>query len=115
MQGSVWGSLCCVVLMDKLGKRVYSKSDLMYYYKGLVAVPKLQMVDDVLGVKKCSPQSALLNTMVNSFMVLEKLTLSETKCHKLHIGKPDRNCPDLPDHAQTMHEALSEKYLGDIF
>ena len=34
MQGSVWGSLCCVVLMDKLGKLVYSKPELLYYYKG---------------------------------------------------------------------------------
>ena len=114
MQGSVWGSLCCVVLMDKLGKLVYSKPDLLYYYKGLVAVPTLQMVDDVLGVKKCSPQSAHLNTVVNSFMDLEKLTLSEAKCHKLHIGKQERNCPDLQVHGHPMHEATSEKYLGDI-
>ena len=25
MQGSVWGSLCCVALMDKLGKHAYAK------------------------------------------------------------------------------------------
>ena len=31
MQGSVRGSLCCVVLMDKLGKLVYSNKDLLYY------------------------------------------------------------------------------------
>ena len=77
MQGSVWGSLCCVVLMDKLGKLVYSRPDLLYYYKVIVAVPTLQMVDDVLGVQKCSSQSAQLNTVVNSFMDLEKLKLSE--------------------------------------
>ena len=28
MQGSVWGSLCCVVLMDKLGKLVYKNLNL---------------------------------------------------------------------------------------
>ena len=37
MQGSVWGSLCCVVLMDKLGKLMYNKPELLYYYKGVVA------------------------------------------------------------------------------
>jgi hypothetical protein len=61
MQGSVWGSLCCVVLMDKLGKLVYSKPELLYMYKGVVEVPTLQMVDDILGVQKCSPQSVQLN------------------------------------------------------
>ena len=115
MQGSVWGSLCCVVLMDKLGKLVYSQPDLLYFYKGSVAVPTLQMVDDVLGVQKCSPQSTQLNTAVNSFMNLEKLKLSKNKCHKIHIGKEDRNCPDLQVHGETMHESSAEKYLGDIF
>ena len=115
MQGSVWGSLCCVVLMEKLGKLVYSKPELLHFYKGIVAVPTLQMVDDILGVKKCSPQSQQLNTVVNTFIECEKLTLSKQKCHKLHIGKEDRNCPDLLVHGDKMHEATSEKYLGDIF
>ena len=39
MQGSVWGSMCCVVLMDKLGKLAYKKPQLLYYYKGVVACP----------------------------------------------------------------------------
>ena len=29
MQGSIWGSLCCVVLMDKFGKIVYRKPELL--------------------------------------------------------------------------------------
>ena len=33
MQGSVWGSMCCVVLMDKLGKLAYKNPQLLYYYK----------------------------------------------------------------------------------
>ena len=39
MQGSVWGSICCVVLMDKLGQLAYSNPDLCYFYKGIVATP----------------------------------------------------------------------------
>ena len=51
MQGSVWGSLCCVILMDKLGKLLYrDKPELVYYYKKLVGTPPLQMVDDILGI-----------------------------------------------------------------
>ena len=67
MQGSVWGSICCVVLMDKLGKLAYENPDLLYYYKGLVATPPLQMVDDVLGIQKCSRKSRRLNGVINTF------------------------------------------------
>ena len=31
MQGSVWGSLCCVALLDKLSKHVYANKELLYY------------------------------------------------------------------------------------
>ena len=113
MQGSVWGSLCCVVLMEKLGKLVYSKPELLYLYKGVVEVPTLQMVDDILGVQKCSLQSVQLNSVVNTFMDLEKLTLNKNKCHKLHTGKEKRNCPDLMVHANKMKETKTDKYLGD--
>ena len=39
MQGSKFGSLFCVALMDKLGQLVYSKPDLLFYYKGVVPTP----------------------------------------------------------------------------
>ena len=39
MQGSVWGSLCCVVLIEKFGKFTYNNPDLLYHYKGLVGTP----------------------------------------------------------------------------
>ena len=68
MQGSVCESLFCVVLMDKLGKLVYSNPTLLYYYKDVVACPPLQMVDDVLGVPTFSPSSTYLNTVINIFM-----------------------------------------------
>ena len=78
MQGTVWANLCCTVLMDKLGKLMYSQPELMYKYKGVVSVPSLQMVDDVLVLAKCSSsQSVQANSMVNSFMDVKKLTLSQ--------------------------------------
>ena len=114
MQGSVWGSLCCVVLMDKLGKIVYNNPQLMYMYKGVVACPPLQMVDDILGVQKCSPQSVQLNTVINTFMDHQKLTLSKIKNYNIHMGKNRNSCKDLRVHEHKMNESRSEKYLGDI-
>ena len=114
MQGSVWGGLCCVVLLDKLGKLVYNNPDLLYYYKGVVPCPPLQMVDDVLAVQKCSASSLHMNTVINTFMELEKLTLSKTKCSKIHIGRDTKQCRDLKVHEEVMKSSKSEKYLGDI-
>ena len=113
MQGSVWGSICCVVLMDKLGQLAYNDPNLLYHYKDLVATPPLQMVDDVLGVQKCSKKSQRLNSMINTFMELEKLTLSEKKCHNVHVGKNRNKCPDLKVHDSVMKNTKQETYLGD--
>ena len=44
MQGSIWGSICCVVLMDKLGKYVYNNPETLFYYKNMVGTPPLQVV-----------------------------------------------------------------------
>ena len=83
-------------------------------YKGVVACPPLQMVDDILGVQKCSPQSVQLNTVINTFMEHQKLTLSKTKSHNIHMGKNRKLCQDLRVHDSKMNESRCEKYLGDI-
>ena len=51
MQGLVWGSITCVVTMDKLGKLAYNNPDMLYKYKGIVSTPTIQMVDDMLSIK----------------------------------------------------------------
>ena len=114
MQGSVWGSICCVVLMDKLGKYVYSNPEMMYYYKNLVGTPPLQMLDDILAIQRCSSKSLQINSAINTFIDLEKLTLSKTKCHNIHIGKQMKECPSLKVDGHTMENSDRETYLGDI-
>ena len=113
MQGSVFGGLMCTTSMDKLGQKVYEEEDLIYRYKGEVAVPTLCMVDDVLAVQKCSKSSLQINSVVNSFMELKKLKLSEKKCGKIHIGKSQVNCHELKVHGNKMKNSDEEKYLGD--
>ena len=39
MEGTVWGNILCVSLLDKLGKYVYNNPDLLYYYKESVPIP----------------------------------------------------------------------------
>ena len=115
MQGSIWGSLFCVVVMDKLGKLLYhDKPELLYYYKGVVGTPPLQMVDDILGIQQCSSKSLKLNSVINTFISLEKLTLSSKKCHNIHIGKSDMKCHNLKVHGSLMSNSKQETYLGDL-
>ena len=113
MQGTIWANICCVVLMDRLGKIAYNNPSLMYKYKGVVDCPPLEMVDDVLVLQECNNKSRQTNAVVNSFMDLEKLTLSETKCHKIHMGKLNQSCPELKVNGKVMTEVSTEKYLGD--
>ena len=114
MQGSIWGSICCVVLMDKLGKIAYNNPDLLYYYKNLVGTPPLQMVDDVLAIQRCSDKSLMVNKTINTFMELEKMKLSRKKCHNIHIGNKSKQCPILKVHEFKMNESKQETYLGDV-
>ena len=114
IQGSIWGSLCCVMLMDKLGQMVYKNPELLFMYKGLVGTPPLQMVDDILGVQKCSSNSLYLNTAINTFVKLEKLILSSKKCNNIHVGVNNIQCPPLTIDGIEMKNSEQEKYLGDI-
>ena len=99
--------------MDKLGKLKYSNDEMLFKYKGIVGVPALEMVDDVVDIQKCGIDAIKSNAVVNSFMEHKKLTLSKSKCHKMHCGKGTQFCPELEVHKEIMHETEEEKYLGD--
>ena len=92
MQGTVWGSLLCTASMDKLAQLAYKNEELLYKYKGVVDIPTLGMVDDLLSIQKCSTDTVRINAVINSFIESKKLKLSESKCHRIHIkNKKDKN------------------------
>ena len=115
MQGTVFGSLICTAVMDKLARIFYNDSQLFYKYKGTVDVPVLGMVDDVLNVASCSEQVVLSNCTINSFIEHNKLKLAAKKCSRVHVGKKIDSCYDIKVHEEKMKDSLSEKYLGDYF
>ena len=47
-------------------------------------------------------------------MNLEKLKLSKQKCHNIHIGAKNMECPPLNIHGSILENSDQEKYLGDI-
>ena len=114
MQGSVFGSLICTTVMDKLAQIFYNDKQLVYKYTGKVEVPILGIVDNVLCVAKCSNKVVTTTATINSFMELNKLKLAPKKCAKLHIGKKDGDCPVTKVHGEDMASSKAEKYLGDL-
>jgi hypothetical protein len=105
VQGTVFGSLICTTVMDKLAKKFYKDENLLYQYKKVVDIPVLGMVDDVLSVAKCSESSVITNATIVSFMELNKLKLASQKCGKIHIGKKCNTCPKLYVHGEEMKES----------
>ena len=103
----------CTTTMDKLGELAHENADLLYMYKGLVAVPPICMVDDVLSLQKCT-DSTKINAVINAFVELKKLTLSYDKCSRIHVGKKTEQCPELKVHNAKMKDSTQEKYLGDL-
>ena len=112
MQGTVFGSLLCTTTMDQLGKLCYQNENLLYKYKGKVAVPTLGMVDDLLSVTKCT-DSVQSNVVTNAFIEWKKLNLGANKCSRIHIGKKTNNCKELKVHTTRMRNSVKEMYLGD--
>ena len=74
------------------------------------------MVDDNLAISKCGKSSVRKNTLINSFIETQRLTLSREKSVVLHIGskvKCKMTCPTLKGHDYDMKEVKIQKYLGD--
>ena len=110
MQGTVFGSLICTTVMDKLAKIFDSDTTFLYKYNNEVKVPILGMVDDVLCVARCSSEAVKCNATINSFMELNKLKLTEKIFSKIHVGKKCDKCPEYRVHEEALKESHSEKY-----
>ena len=104
--------------MDKLGKMCKERGVHQYRYKGLTRLLPLACIDDLLGFAPCGNKSIALNTFINTHIEMKKLRFhtpaltGKTKCHKIHVGKPNQICPELRVHGYQMKSVHSEKYLG---
>ena len=111
MQGGKWGPLQCSNSMDKVGKICVESGEHLYTYKGL---------DDLLAMAKCGLESTKLNIEINTRIEMKKLKFhtpderGKSKCHTLHIGRKNENCPNLKVHGFEMETVKYDTYLGDI-
>ena len=119
LQGSVWSSLKCTSVMDTLNKQVMENEILQYFYKQDTNIPIgiRGMVDDTLGISECGNKATHLNSVINSFIESQRLTLSQKKSVVVHIGqnqKCTQKCPKLKVHNTPMVESDKAKYLGNF-
>ena len=138
LQGDVFGPIECSVLVDTFGKECIAEQKHLYMYKETVGVPPLAMVDDLVAISHCGLDSVVMNAFLNSKSNVKKLQFGIQKCHKLHVGKEKKSCPDLyldewvvevVDHSeaggeitledvendeQIVEGVAEERYLGDI-
>ena len=85
----------------------------MYLYKGEVGIPPLGMIDDLLDISECGVDSVIDNAYINAQFEMNKLELNKKKCHHLHIGTVNPNCPKLIAYDEIMKKVSEDKYLGD--
>ena len=106
-------------MMDTLNQTVMSDKSLQYFYKEDQNIPIgiRGMIDDTLGISKCGSQAMKLNSVINSFIQSQRLTLSESKSCVVHIGKKHKTnipCPKLKIKNSEMKTTDSAKYLGNF-
>ena len=119
LQGSVWGSLKCTSSMDILNQIILPQNHLIYRYKSdnNVRLGVLGMVDDTLAISRCGVPAIQKNSVINSFIEAQRLTLSKKKSVLLHISgrsKCQQVCPTLQVQNEDMRTVESVRYLGDI-
>ena len=95
MQGEVTGPGQCSNQIDTFGKECLEETKLLYKYKDDLGVPPLGMVDDVLAISKCGVDSVIMNAFLNQKTSIKKLQFGPEKCHQLHVGKYQIQCPEL--------------------
>jgi len=55
-----------------------------------------------------------INSFINAQFEMKNLNLNKKKCHQIHIGKPNANCPTLKSHQDNIIKVNQDKYLGDV-
>ena len=98
-----------------MGREALHNGEGLFKYKGMVDVPALAMIDNVLGMSRCGEEFIELNVIINAKMESKKLRLSKENCFKIHICKGTIECFQiLKVHEKNMKNVSQAKYLGDL-
>ena len=85
LQGTKLGPSQCIVNLNEIGSSAFQHPSTLYNYRGIVATPPLQAIDDIIAIQYCGG-NRLSNKLINAVVNEKKLDFSETKCALLPIG-----------------------------
>ena len=139
MQGDVLSPLISSIQVDTIGKECLENKKHLYYFKNIVPIPPLGMIDDLLTISECGDKTKLINEYINFKTGSKRLQFGTSKCIKMHIGKTNSEtlCQELyvgewknemqydPQTGESkmneyfagnvkMQTTKEQKYLGDI-
>ena len=120
MQGVTWSPLKCSCVVDKVGADCLTEHKYVYVYKEKVEITPLSYVDDLLALVECGVKSVETNSYINRKIECHKLWFGEAKCHSIHVGEQNENCPALKIHPTdsgrkgNMLKVTEDKYVGDL-
>ena len=94
IQGFVWGPLKCSVQVDSIGKQCLDDGKYLFNYRGLVNIPPLSFIDDIISVNKCGVESIKANSFINTQIESMKQEFgivsndpNKSKCKQIHVGE----------------------------
>ena len=98
MQGDVLAPLISSLQVDTFGKECMEEKKHLFYFKDIVPIGPLGMVDELLTISECDVKTTLMNQFIYVKTGTKRLQFGTTKCTKMHIGKSkcDILCKDLP-------------------
>ena len=97
MQGDVLAPLISSLQVDTMGKECLEEEKNLFYFKNIVPIPLLGLVDDVFAISACGYKTEKMNQYINHKTALKKLQFGTSKCVKLHVGRTcnESQCNDL--------------------
>ena len=88
MQGDTWACAMASAEVDSFGKEmIIEEPSFMYKYMGVVAVPLLGQVDDLIGVAEAGHTTRQLNLFVNVKTADKNLQFGPEKCKTMMVSK----------------------------
>ena len=88
MQGDTWSSAMASSQVDSFGKEMLEEeSSFIYKYLGVVPVPILGMVDDIIGVAEAGYKTEQLNAFINVKTADKDLQFGTNKCKAMIVSK----------------------------
>ena len=83
--------------MDTIGKECLEEKKYLYKYKDKVEIPPLSMLDDLMCISTCGPESVKMSSYINYKISSKKLQCATEKCKNMHIGRNHKQitCPEL--------------------